>query len=1431
MLQVNQAPRDLLLLNGVQRMLSSYIKMAGRVQAVAPFVILCLWAAVQSSDICRTPRWFGPNCVYRCQCKNDYEDYYCLDSNGACRCGNGYAGTSCQYENYAALASTRVENVEVVFGNMASVTDGNEVTCFAAKIQPNVKWTAELSSSSWVTHIKLIVRKGSAGPEDLTVSCYNDVDNTETRVTPRQANNNDTELVYPLNPPSLVSKVQISTSRDAQLALCEVYILGGRNLALKKNASQGEETFSSQSGAEKAVDGNIDRTTSCTQTKGTSMKSWWKVVLGNNLLIWRIEVHNKDGQYSWRLRYFEVGATLRNESFQLLYKDTRADIPSVTSINLERPVAATEVNISLPDSGIALTLCEVRIFGDCLDYFHGWKCEERCNCEDSGEICEKMWGSCPVSGCKSGWQGLGCREPCGSGTFGFQCSSNCSDTCVERKCQQISGECTNGCKPGWEGDKCDRVCPINYFGERCSRKCGEGCANSRCHHITGKCTQGCNAGWQGATCSSPCDSGFFGLNCSLTCSIGCLNTTCDASSGTCSYGCADGFGGDTCVSEDLMGDNPTDDDNNSIIIGVTVGVLFLILLLITIGLIVWRIRKRNPETKSQRKTGVNSVTPIGLLMDSPDNANNILQPLNSPNTDFTCKRSNSMSPAKPPRRRLTEKREAFQMEEQSGLVSPDDKAAVRSSKREKVESSSGAESSRQSLRSSSRRPQLMALFSRDATSTGDTAITRARASRRGASFESLDELSTVDTELMAGEALPWSGQPVHTEGYYNVVFRDKSPNTLVSLEELPARVAKWMAEPRLFNRERGLLPVGKIASWEAATLPENIRKNRYREVYPYDHSRVRLTPLTDDPTSDYYNACYIDGYNKERQYIAAQGPMEKTLADFLRMVWDVDCPCIVMLTNTVEMGRFKCEQYWPAEGVDVLSVGSIKVTVSKVTTLADYCVRELILERDGQTRRVAMFHYTAWPDNYAPASPWSLLDFRFKVHQAALTNGPTIVHCSAGIGRTGTFLTLDIQLSRAEHEDSVDVFTCVWNLRQQRISMVQTLAQYIFIYEVLAANLMTSLPVPIKDFNLSYLLQERDGKRLIEEEFQKLELCLAPPKEGSVVTEETENDSGATSDGMELPRDVHRVPVFSADGKFSSVYVNAVFQSSYRQSQAFIQTHSPLEGKVVDFLSMVFQHQATAVICLDSTEGNQGVSYWPDTKGSSVKLGPYRVELLGIKEDAVMTIRALRIYLPGQYNLNSRKSVDPTKETWHEVTHITCSLWPDCLLTSEYVSTFVAIVKTVHPEPQRPVLVHCRDGHTRSGVFCVLYAVLERLKAEGKVAVSYVTPHMRSPRRQNVTCLDQYEFLYRCVQHQLDVQEEDTTLFDQSSRDVVESSEENAYGNVQCVGGSLKEKTPRNVQAPVNTEEEPLYSNTTPCSNSDESKLQDSNIYSNLQTH
>lgn len=247
--------------------------------------------------------------------------------------------------------------------------------------------------------------------------------------------------------------------------------------------------------------------------------------------------------------------------------------------------------------------------------------------------------------------------------------------------------------------------------------------------------------------------------------------------------------------------------------------------------------------------------------------------------------------------------------------------------------------------------------------------------------------------------------------------------------------------------------VGHDLQRSAADLPVNRPKNRFTNILPYDHSRVKLHPTDDEEGSDYINANYVSGHNSPREFIVTQGPLPSTSDDFWRMCWESNSRAIVMLTRCIEKGREKCTHYWPYD-MQPVYYGDIQVTILNESHFPDWNVSEFRVCKSDVCRVIRHFHFTTWPDFGVPEPPQTLVRFvRAFRERVGPDQKPIVVHCSAGVGRSGTFIALDRILFTIRQCDYVDIFGIVYEMRRERVWMVQTEHQYICIHQCLMAVL------------------------------------------------------------------------------------------------------------------------------------------------------------------------------------------------------------------------------------------------------------------------------------------------------------------------------------------------------------------------------------------
>ncbi|XP_045061854.1 receptor-type tyrosine-protein phosphatase mu-like [Coregonus clupeaformis] len=533
---------------------------------------------------------------------------------------------------------------------------------------------------------------------------------------------------------------------------------------------------------------------------------------------------------------------------------------------------------------------------------------------------------------------------------------------------------------------------------------------------------------------------------------------------------------------------------------------------------------------------------------------------------------------------------------------------------------------------------------------------------------------------------------------------------------------------------------GQSAPWDSAKKDENRMKNRYGNIIAYDHSRVRLQPLEGEQNSDYINANYVDGYHRPNHYIATQGPMQETVFDFWGMVWQENTAAIVMVTNLVEVGRVKCCKYWPD---DTEIYRDIKVTLIETLLLSEYVIRTFAVEKRGahEIREIRQFHFTGWPDHGVPYHATGLLGFVRRVKAKTLNNaGPMVIHCSAGAGRTGCFIVIDIMLDMAEREGVVDIYNCVRELRSRRVNMVQTEEQYVFIHDaILEACLCGDTTIPANQLRSVYYemnrLDPQTNSSQIKEEFRTLNMVTPALRveDCSIALLPRNHEKNRCMDV--LPPDRCLPFLITIDGE-SSNYINAALMDSYKQPSAFIVTQHPLPNTVKDFWRLVLDYHCTSIVMLNDVDPAQLCpQYWPEN--GVHRHGPIQVEFVSADLEEDIISRIFRIY-------NAARPQDG----YRMVQQFQFLGWPMYRDTPMSKRSFLKLIRQVdkwqeeYDGGEGRTVVHCLNGGGRSGTFCAISIVCEMLQHQRSVDVFHAVKTLRNNKPNMVDLLDQYKFCY-----------------------------------------------------------------------------------------
>ncbi|XP_042311385.1 receptor-type tyrosine-protein phosphatase delta isoform X27 [Sceloporus undulatus] len=564
----------------------------------------------------------------------------------------------------------------------------------------------------------------------------------------------------------------------------------------------------------------------------------------------------------------------------------------------------------------------------------------------------------------------------------------------------------------------------------------------------------------------------------------------------------------------------------------------------------------------------------------------------------------------------------------------------------------------------------------------------------------------------------------------------------IPILELSDHIERLKANDNLkFSQEYESIDPGQQFTWEHSNLEVNKPKNRYANVIAYDHSRVLLSAIEGIPGSDYINANYIDGYRKQNAYIATQGSLPETFGDFWRMMWEQRGATVVMMTKLEERSRVKCDQYWPSRGTE--TYGLIQVTLLDTVELATYCVRTFALYKNGSSekREVRQFQFTAWPDHGVPEHPTPFLAFLRRVKTCNPPDaGPMVVHCSAGVGRTGCFIVIDAMLERIKHEKTVDIYGHVTLMRAQRNYMVQTEDQYIFIHDaLLEAVTCGNTEVPARNLYayIQKLTQIEAGENVTGMELEFKRLASSKAHTSRFISANLPCNKFKNRLVNIMPYESTRICLQPIRGVEGSDYINASFIDGYRQQKAYIATQGPLAETTEDFWRMLWEHNSTIVVMLTKLRemGREKChQYWPAERSARYQY---------------FVVDPMAEYNMPQYILREFKVTDARDGQSRTVRQFQFTDWPEQGVPKSGEG-FIDFIGQVHKTKEQfgqdgPISVHCSAGVGRTGVFITLSIVLERMRYEGVVDIFQTVKMLRTQRPAMVQTEDQYQFCYRAA--------------------------------------------------------------------------------------
>ncbi|KAL4221615.1 Eukaryotic-type carbonic anhydrase [Mactra antiquata] len=955
----------------------------------------------------------------------------------------------------------------------------------------------------------------------------------------------------------------------------------------------------------------------------------------------------------------------------------------------------------------------------CKTGFHGEHCNFECPINCYLSRCSKQTGECHT--CKGNFTGSKCDD-CTNGYYSNDCNLQCPSTqCYNHKCNRSTGNCDQ--------------CQTGLYGLLCDKECSDGCKDGNCRILDGKCENGCRSNYTGDKCCiqygfcevcdnttycSQCVAGYFGETCKRQCPSNCLGSCktnnghcllckrgyyetkcelncprncnavafmdiCDFRDGTCLEGCVNGYYNQmcdrNCSTNCLEGacDQATGKCNDCVagFHGETCQYEC------SKNCMNETCSQENAECFHGCTNGFHGKTCQQALRDEDKEGNNIVGPVVGSVAGFVVIVIGVM---------------AFLM--------------FRKWKGNKDKNPSNALSSiNDNLRTA-------ATDRRD-----DNVYQNDRLNR----MVDPVEIDIEDNEDQLADEIDVDAE------YANAPLS----TTKIRIMDLYTFVTQ--TEYEHFKTEFGRLPRSALHSYECARKSENRALNRFRGIYPYDHSRVKLKH---DPTF-FINACYIDGYNRDKAYIASVGPtaaITNGYISFWTMVWYENVDKIVILTKLQEETGMKCERYWPFDGESKV-YGDITVSHQEINVYAEYTFTTLLLEKTNQQRYITHIHYTAWPDKTIPDNVVSLVEFYNRVKSIkSNSGGPTIVHCSAGIGRTGTFIALDKLTEQGRSEQSVNVYECVMGLREQRMNMVQTHEQYEYLHRCITYTLTFGSDPVTTDYVQSKLSTLDD--RMYTKQFKMFDHDVERKSLDELqAIEANKQFKDKNRPGADIPGNRDRPRLYLNRSFNGPDYINAVYIDSFKKTNRYIVAQTPLPETLSDFLCLLYQSNCSCIVDMNGpglhNKTNIGV-YQPE-ENQSFDVDSYTISSSNSETSSSFIKSILKLE-------NSSKQ-NPGEIT---ITHYQYTGWKQNTDVPDSVNNFVqfvnsAQVSTDSLNEESPMIIHCLNGYERSGLFCTTSIMLEKLECEQQISIGNTIRQVRLRRNKAIPNEAQYKFCIQCA--------------------------------------------------------------------------------------
>nr|XP_022312100.1 uncharacterized protein LOC111117327 isoform X1 [Crassostrea virginica] len=964
----------------------------------------------------------------------------------------------------------------------------------------------------------------------------------------------------------------------------------------------------------------------------------------------------------------------------------------------------------------------------CTPGTYGLNCAESCgHCLGTSE-CDPIDGRC-INGCEPGWQPTPqCDKNCPDGTFGKGCMYNCSGNCLDREhCNKLDGRCTQ-CMPGWMNKYCNKTCENGWHGPVCKNPCGHCFGSDVCHHINGSCPGNCSDGYTGETCTEACDNGKYGPACQNKCGH-CFGTgICFHTNGSCPGNCSDGFTGDTC-SETCKPGWFGPDCNASCGHCAMHDACF-------------NTNGTCPNNCTDGYTGDKCVDTCPERWYGPG----CMIECGFCNGSDVCFNTNGSCP---------------------GICSDGYSGETCMNKLEKLSSPEDIPVEVITI------PLMITLFVFVAAILLFIFIRRRGADCRQ---KQLEQFSMKHVLLHAEEHNYTEGEDKEEHEpepeYYNT-FEIKTKH--LRIEDILTTIQTLEKDNnKEFEKEFKSIPYGERPdiSCTVGKAPDNTQKNRFKEIFPYDHSRV---VLSSKQNRDYINASFIKNTYGKITYIATQAPKLSTVGDFWQMIWQEDVEVIAMVTNLTEGTNNKSALYWPESISKKLVKGKFIVRLVNEKTYANFAVRQMKIDnKETKTNRhVTQLQFTAWPDHGTP-HPVDLLVFYHYVSREVDKNPESkfVVHCSAGVGRTGTFIALDALYRQGMKEGKINIVEYVNTMREDRMNMIQNFNQYKFLYKVLYECFRSGCHFIEKREFVTQMASEMSPNKAINfsnfrKEFKELDLLKPVFTENDLKVGKKNLDLNMTK--TVLPCDSTRI-ILTSQVPDRGNYYNAVPLSSFKKKDCFIAGQYPVPGAAVDLIRLLVDHGCSTLVSTTSLADIPSTDEWYNLSTKCVSLLHYQVEIDEVEK------------FSEHVNHSSMKVKATSKKDWHTVDVYEMRAWDTKDDMSRAVAAILDVVNIVQQnenvDPENKLLILSRDGATGCGVFCAVYNAIQQLQQDEEVDMFTIVRQLQSRRPEMISDINEYMLCCRAVSQFIALEPENVYMNSGEPAEESNDTTENVYANV-----------------------------------------------------